>query len=186
MLTAALLTSLIACFAAAFGGRWARLAASMPGGSAGHHLPALGTALIAAAIAAFAGASLAAQFPPRPMLLLSAMALGFAALPLFWRIRPIDAAAKVAMTRPMHAAILLAAAMWGDGAPFLILALAAWTQGFWLAAFGGFGGILAAWGATRLLNDGFARWLYPARVILAALLLLAAIFAAMRALASPY
>ncbi len=186
MLTAALLTSLTACFAAAFGGRWARLAASMPSGNARHFLPALATALIAAAFAAYAGASLAAQFPPRAMLLLSAMALGFAALPLFWRIRPIDAAAKGAMARPMHAAILLAAAMWGDGAPFLILALAAWTQGFWLAAIGGFGGILAAWGATRLLTDGFARWLYPARLMLAALLLLAAIFAAMRALASPY
>lgn len=186
MLTAALLTSLIACFAAAFGGRWARLAAIVPGGSAGHHLPALATALIAAAIAAFAGASLAAQFPPRPMLLLSAMALGFAALPLFWPIRPIDAAAKNAMARPMHAAILLAAAMWGDGAPFVILALAAWTHGFWLAAAGGFTGILAAWGATHWLSDVFARWLYPVRVTLAILLLVAAIFAAMRALASPY
>ncbi|MCC7395165.1 MAG: hypothetical protein IT553_09990 [Sphingomonadaceae bacterium] len=186
MLTAALLTSLIACFAAAFGGRWARLAACTPSGSALHHIPALITALIAAAIAAYAGAMLAAQFPPRPMLLLSAMALGFAALPLFWRIRPVDAAAQSAMGRPMHAAILLAAAMWGDGAHFVILALAAWTQGFWLAAIGGFAGILAAWGATRWLSDAFTRWLYPARLVLAALLLLAAMLAAMRALASPY
>lgn len=181
---AALLVSLLAAAAAALGGRWALLAAA----SLRHHGPAAGwpaamTALVAAGGAAWLGADLAARFAGPGMLLFLALALVFAAPTLLFAPRPLDPAITARLGQWPAALILLAAALVSDGAPFIILAVAAWTGQPLLAATGGLAGLALAVlaGAALPLDRAMLLW---SRRGLAALLLLSALFAATRAMAA--
>ena len=182
---AALLVALLAAAAAALGGRWAQMAAA----AWRHHGPAATwpagvTALVAAGGAAWLGADLAARFAGPGMMLLLALALAFAAPALLFAPRAVDDGLVRRLGQGLPALVLLAAAMVSDGAPFIIMAVAAWTGLPLVAAAGGLAGLVVAVaaGAFAPLDRATLVW---SRRGLALLLFLAALFAAARAMAGP-
>ncbi len=171
--------ALVACFLAGFGGRDQRLLAVLStrlGGGASLLLTGWVAAIATASIAAFAGAGLADLLPPAGKTMLVAIALLLAAIELTW---PIRQKLPVEPTRSLFAIfVVLFSKQLGDGARFLIVAVAAATGAPSLAAFGGAMGGGAAltlgWivGGDLLLRSP----LRPVRLVIAPLLLLVALW----------
>lgn len=193
---AALMVALLASAIATLGSRWSALAAvsvvargTGAGGGTGANgglgwVPVVVTAALGCGLAAFFGAEVAARYRGPGMLLLLALALGFAAPALLWPVRPLGVDVVQTMRRPISATVLLAAALISDSAPFIVFAVTAWTGGWMLAGIGGAAGMLLAALATMLLHGNttppqLLRWV---RAGLGVLLLFIAIFTAMAAL----
>lgn len=159
----ALMICLLACAAATPGSRWAQLAVVALARLSGWRgaLPVIGSAVVAAALAAAFGSEIAAQMRGPGMLLLLALALAFAAAGLFWPVRPLSDRLRGSITGPASAAILLLAAMVSDSAPFIILAATAWTGEAAFAAIGGAAGLVAvamAMFSVQMNADELPRW----------------------------
>ncbi len=149
---AALMTTLIGAALAALGGRWWTLGAGLVRDRARAALPlVLLSAIAAAGVAASGGAWIGAQVRGPGMLLFLALALLFAGAGALWPVRAaMDADARAARA-PVSAFILLLAAQLSESAPFLILAVAAWTREPVWSAIGGASGMMAAVMAAPLL-----------------------------------
>lgn len=183
------LLSLLLVFVLALGGRDQALVAQWSD-ALGQSLPLLLTgivcAILAAAAMAWIGAEFAALLPRKAAQMLVAAALGLAAFEMGWpgRIKP-----PAEPTRSIGAiAIVLLARQIGDGARFVVFALAAWASLPITTALGGaLGGaaaIVLGWGlgAGRL-----ARWpLRPVRIALGTGLMIAALFIGLNARFAAY
>ena len=172
--------ALIATFLAAAGGRDQRLVAALSG-KLGANSGLLATGWIAAtataSLAAAAGAGIALLLPPAGKTMFVAIALLLAAGELAW---PIQRKNPQEPTRSLAAALFVIASLQvGDGARFLIVALAAATGAPVLAALGGaLGGgaaLTLGWALGGELATRFS--LRPIRLVIAALLLAAAVWA---------
>jgi len=184
------LFALLLVFALALGGRDQWLVAHWAealGQSVPLLLTAIACAALSAAVMAWLGAEFAALLPGRAARMLVAFALVAAALELAWPVRAL--AAPREPTRSLGAiAIVLLARQIGDGARFVVFALAAWASLPMATALGGaLGGAAAValgWGmgATSL-----ARWpLRSVRLGLAACLFIAALFIGLNARFAAY
>jgi putative Ca2+/H+ antiporter (TMEM165/GDT1 family) len=136
---------------------------------------------LSAAALAWAGAELASLMPRRAAQMLVAFALALAAAELAW---PIKHSAPREPTRSLGAiAIVLLARQIGDGARFVIFALAAWAH---LPLAAGLGGAIGGAGAVALGwmagASTLSRWpLRAVRLVLAAVLLITALFIGLNA-----
>jgi putative Ca2+/H+ antiporter (TMEM165/GDT1 family) len=183
------LLALVLVFVLALGGRDQVLVARWAE-ALGNGLPLLLTAIACAVLSAAAmacvGAEFAALLPRRAAEMLVAFALGFAALEL---AMPVKAKTPREPTRSLGAiAIVLLARQIGDGARFVVFALAAWAS---LPLAAGFGGALGGAAAVALGWSvgaaGLARWpLRAVRLVLAAGLLVAALFIGLNARFAAY
>ena len=156
---------MIAAALASFGGRDQRLVAHLSR-KLGATWPLLAVAWLAAittsALAAVAGAALATIMPPAAKHMLVAFALVLGAVELLWQRRLREAQEP---TRSAFAIlIVLAALQLGDGARFLILAIAVATGDPVLAALGGALGSGAMLSAAWAMGPGLGRGL-PLRAI---------------------
>ena len=176
--------ALVATFFAATGGRDQRLVAALSerlGASTGLLVTGWIAAAGTAAFAAAAGMAIAALLPPEAKTMFVAIALLLAAVELAWPIR------RKVPDEPTHslfaALLVIASHEVGDGARFLIVALAAATGVPVLAGVGGAIGGAAAltlgWGLGEDLVKRFP--LRAARLVIAAFLLVAAASAALSA-----
>lgn len=173
------LLALVLVFALALGGRdqWlvARWAEAL-----GQGLPllltAIACAILSAGTMAWVGAEFAALLPRRAAEMLVAFALGLAAFEL---AVPVKAQSPREPTRSLGAiAIVLLARQIGDGARFVVFALAAWASLPFAAGLGGaLGGAAAVTLGWSVGAVGLARWpLRAVRLVLATGLLLATLF----------
>ncbi len=147
----AMMIALIATAAAAFGGRWWQLASAALARltpAAGGWAIGSGVLLVAGA-AAWLGAGLTVLFGSgaagadgRQLFL--AVALQSASAALAWPLRAPSPSQVAAMRAPGSAAIVIAAALFGDSAPFLISAVATRAGGAAFAALGGMAGLAVA------------------------------------------
>lgn len=176
--------ALIATVLAATGGRDQRMAANLSarlGQSAGLLIVLWLTCALSAALAAAVGAWMAQLFTPGGKLMFVALALLLAAVELAW---PFLWKEPQEPTRSLFAiAFVVASRQLLDGARFIVVALAAATGAPVLVALGGAlgGGLAVTLGWS--LGDGLTQRL-PLRAIrlgIAALLLLAALWAGMSA-----
>ncbi len=151
------------------------------GGSAGLLIAGWLSAIVSAAVMAFAGSAIADLLPPAGKLMLASFALILAGAELAWNRkseRPQEP------TRSLFAifAVLLARQV-GDGARFLIFALAIATGSAWLAGIGGaIGGVIAVttgWAMGDELTSKLP--LRGIRIGLAVLVLAAGFYAAINA-----
>lgn len=178
------LLALLLTFVLALGGRDQGLVAQWSdalGQSKALLLVAVLCAVLSAAAMAWIGSGFAALLPRRAGQMLIAFALALAAIELAWPVRTTPPREP---TRSLGAVgIVLLARQIGDGARFAVFALAAWAH--WPAAaalggaLGGAGALALGWsvGAQRL-----ARWpLRPLRLVLAAGLMIAALFTGLNA-----
>lgn len=176
--------ALIAAFLADAGARDQRLVAALSarlGASGGLLAAGWIAAAVTAAIAAVAGAGIAVLLQPAGKTMFVALALLLGALELAWPIRRKEPKEP---TRSLFAAGLVVASLQvGDGARFLIVALAAATGAPALAgiggALGGAAGLTLGWALGADLTRRFP--LRAVRLAIAAVLLLAAIWAALAA-----
>lgn len=183
----ALMICLLASAAATVGSRWWLLSIAAlhqlgpwRGGSA-----VAATAMLGATLSAAFGMTLASQFRGPAMLLLIAMALAFAAAGLAWPVKPLSARLRGSLRGTASGTILLCAAMISDGAPFIILSVAAWTGSGMLSAAGGATGLIAcAAGGWMVMQNSITlpNWLHWLRLTLAGLLAVAAGVSAISAL----
>ncbi len=182
------LLALLLVFALALGGRDQWLVAQLADAlerSAPLLVIGVMTATISAAVMAWVGAEFAALLPRRAAQMLVAFALGLAALELAW---PVRVKPPQEPTRSLGAiAIVLLARQIGDGARFVVFALAAWAN---LPAATGLGGALGGAAAVALGwgvgAAGLARWpLRPLRLGLAAGLIVAALLIGLNARFAP-
>ncbi len=182
------LLSLLLVFALASGGRdqWliAQLAEAL-----GRSWPLLVIGVISAAasaaVMAWIGAEFAALLPHRAAQMLVGVALGLAALELAW---PVRAQPPREPTRSLGAvAIVLLARQIGDGARFVVFALAAWANMPATAALGGaLGGAAAVALGWAMGAAGLARWpLRPLRLGLATGLIIAGLLIGLNARFAP-
>jgi putative Ca2+/H+ antiporter (TMEM165/GDT1 family) len=183
------LLALVLVFALALGGRDQWLVARWVE-ALGQGLPLLLTAIacsvLSAAAMAWVGAEFAALLPRRAAKMLVAFALGLAALEL---AMPIKAQTPREPTRSLGAiAIVLLARQIGDGARFVVFALAAWANLPLAAGLGGaLGGAAAVTLGWSVGAAGLARWpLRAVRWTLAAGLLVAALFIGLNARFAAY
>ncbi|MEQ1688204.1 MAG: hypothetical protein ABL874_06500 [Sphingopyxis sp.] len=182
----ALMICLLACGAASLGSRWWLVASTvrfrLPNVSA--HFAIIATAALGSAVAAWFGASIAAQFRGPGMLLLLALALLFAGAGMAWPARPLPAKSQASVKGPLSALILLAAAMLSDSAPFIIFAAAARTGSAAFAAIGGTVGLAAAAMLVPAINpaETLPPWLHWLRRTIALLLFVVGVIAAINAL----
>lgn len=168
----------VAVLLGTLGGRDQLIVAQVSGAS--QHGPgvlcaAIASATLSALAMALAGQAVAGILPGPGKTMLVAIALLFAALELAWPVR--QARAKEPTRSIAAIAIVLVARQFGDGARFLVFAVAAATGAPLLAGLGGaVGGILALAAGWALGEDELARLpLHPLRVALAAITLLAAV-----------
>ena len=152
--------SLVAGAVAAFGGRW-----WLSVGTFSTRLPAPAlwsaltlSSLISAAAAAALGANVATHVHGPGLLLFLALSLLSAAFGLVWPTKPLAEGYAASARGPVAATILLLAGQISDGAPFIILAVAARTGNPWLATIGGFAGLMAA-GASAVALIEEKAWL---------------------------
>jgi putative Ca2+/H+ antiporter (TMEM165/GDT1 family) len=183
------LLALVLVFALALGGRDQGLVARWAE-ALGQGIPLLLTAIacavLSAAAMAWVGAEFAALLPRRAAEMLVAFALGLAALEL---AMPVKAQTPREPTRSLGAiAIVLAARQIGDGARFVVFALAAWANLPLAAGLGGaLGGAAAVTLGWSVGAAGLARWpLRPVRLVLAAGLLVAGLFIGLNARFAAY
>lgn len=174
------LLTMLLVFAIAMGGRDQLLVVRLRealGGSAGLLMLGALVAAISAGVMAYAGSAIAALLPSRASNMLVAFALGAAAIELAW---PVREKAIGEPTRSFGAiGLVLLAKQMGDGARFVIFALAAAADYPWTAAIGGaFGGAAAltlAWAMGASLTRKFPlqtlRRVFAACLIIAALLI---------------
>ncbi|MEE4200709.1 hypothetical protein [Erythrobacter sp.] len=142
---AAFLLALILTFAIALGGREQRIVAGFAD-SLARTGPLLVTACVAALLTtcamAYFGAQIAALLPRRAAEMLVAFALAIAAAELAWKVK------LKPMREPTRSyiaiSIVLAARQLGDGARFVVFALAAWALFPATAMIGGALGAMAA------------------------------------------
>ncbi len=183
------LFALLLVSALALGGRDQLLVAQWSD-ALGHSTPLLLTAIATSALAAGAmawiGAEFAAMLPRRAGQMLVAFALGIAAFEL---ALPVRQKQPQEPTRSLGAiGIVLLARQVGDAARFAVFALAAWSV---VPQAAGLGGALAgAWAVTLGWGIGaerLARWpLRTVRLVLAACLLIAALFIGLNARFAAY
>jgi putative Ca2+/H+ antiporter (TMEM165/GDT1 family) len=179
------LFSLLLVFALALGGRdqWlvARWAEAL--GRRGSLLViAMASAALTAALMAWAGAGFAAMLPARAAQMLVAFALAIAGVEMAWTVGREPPPREP--TRSLGAvAIVLAARQVGDGARFAVFAFAAQASLPATAALGGaIGGAAAMAMGWSLGAAGLTRLpLRPLRLVLAAGLILAALFIGLNA-----
>lgn len=183
------LLSLLLVFALALGGRDQWLVAQWSdalGQSWLLLLIAAASAASSAGVMAWVGAEFAALLPRRAAQMLVAFALAIAAFELAW---PVRVQAPREPTRSLGAiGIVLLARQMGDGARFAVFALAAWAN--WPVT-AGLGGALGGAGAVALGwtigAAGLARWpLRAVRMVLAACLIVAAVFTGLNARFASY
>lgn len=176
----AFLLSLILTFAIALGGRDQRIIAQFAQ-QLERSAPLLATgafsALLAAAVMAYAGAHIAAILPARAAQMLVAFALAAAAFELAW---PVTIKPMNEPTRSFVAiGVVLFARQLGDAARFAIFAIAAWavypTTALIGGAIGGMAAVALGWGlgASKLeaLPLKPLRWTMAVVLFLAALLI---------------
>lgn len=181
----ALMICLLACGAATLGSRWWLLSAAtlrqLPHLSA--YFAILMTAGLGAGLAAWFGATIAAQYRGPGMLLLLALALLLAGIGMAWPARPLSAKLQASVKGPLSATIMLGAAMLSDSAPFIILAAAARTGSAAYAGVGGAIGLMAATAGSAMIDPVHALppWLHWLRRAIAALLIIIGVIAAARA-----
>ena len=183
---AAFLVALLASFAVTIGSRWWRLAGDIVTRQPDAHgwgRVALVT-LIPVAVSAIGGGWIATIVRGPGMLLLLALSLLFAVPALLWQGRATKEAVDADDTAFLPSIILMLSALLTDSAPFVIFAVAAWTGHPILAGIGGLAGLLAsaAFAASLDLSQGLPPWLRIARIALAVILFILALFMAMRAM----
>lgn len=178
------LLALLLVFALALGGRDQWMVAHWADGL-GQSLPLLLIGVVAAAVSAAAmawvGAEFAGLLPRKAAQMLVAFALALAAFELAWAVK---AKTPLEPTRSLGAiAIVLLARQIGDGARFVVFALAAWASLPTATALGGaLGGAAAITLGWAVGAAGLARWpLRPLRWGLAACLIVAALFVGLNA-----
>ena len=142
---------------------------------------AISVSAATAAVMAYAGAHIAALLPVPAQHMLIAIALGVAALELFWPVRLREAKEP---TRSLGAiAIVLLARQIGDAARFAVFAFAAATvlaPLAWLGgALGGAGAMLLAWTMREELEVRLP--LRKIRIALGVIVLMAAVWIALSA-----
>lgn len=178
------LLALLLVFALALGARDQWLVAQWADGL-GQSVPLLlvgiTSACLSAAAMAWIGAEFAALLPRKAAQMLVAFALALAAFELGW---PVKVKAPREPTRSLGAiAIVLLARQIGDGARFVVFALAAWASLPTAAALGGaLGGAAAVTLGWAVGGAGLARWpLRPLRMVFGACLIVAALFIGLNA-----
>ena len=178
------LLALLLVFALALGARDQWLVAQWADGL-GQSVPLLlvgiASACLSAAAMAWVGAEFAALLPRRAAQMLVAFALAIAAFELAW---PVRVKAPREPTRSLGAiGIVLLARQIGDGARFVVFALAAWASLPTAAALGGaLGGTAAVTLGWAVGGTGLTRWpLRSVRMVFAACLIVAALFIGLNA-----
>lgn len=173
-----LLFAFVAVLLGSFGGRDQLIVAQVSGASRrgpGVLCAAIASATLSAVVMALAGQAVSTMLPGPGKTMLVAIALLFASLELAW---PVKQARAKEPTRSVAAIlIVLVVKQFGDGARFLVFAIAAATGAPLLAGLGGAaGGTLALLAAWALGEQDLARLpMRPLRLALAGIALLAAI-----------
>ncbi|MEY2927451.1 MAG: hypothetical protein RL367_1928 [Pseudomonadota bacterium] len=146
----ALVPAFVAVLLSEIGGRVQKGAHSfgLKGGKGGVFAALMLSSIVYFAIAAVAGVFVSAMITPNPKMLLLAMALVFAGVPMALRVKP------VAATRGGFAGSLnyFVSKQFGDGAPLILVAIAARTNMPELAFAGGLAAIAVAGGVPLLLG----------------------------------
>lgn len=156
----ALLIALLGCLLGEIGGKgpWLVLALAQRFQRNGMVIAGIVAAAIAnAAIGAVAGAFLAPMLGSDARLLFLALALIFLGIGMVWPVRPPDPLANWRLGPFLTSALGLFILGFGEGAQFLILAVATRTASPLLAATGGAIGIIAALVPAVLLRDQLFR-----------------------------
>ena len=181
----ALMVAFLASAIATLGSRWSALAALTIAARDDvlGWLPVGVVAVATGLLAATFGIEVAARYQGPGMLLLLALAIVFAVPSLLWPVRTLSPDVEQSVRSPAKAAILLAASMISDSAPFIIFAVAAWTGAWALTALGGAAGLIAAVLATAglggaRLSSVMLRWL---RLGLGVMLIFIGLFTALAA-----
>ena len=181
----ALMVAFLASAIATLGSRWSALAALTIAARDDvlGWLPVGVVAVATGLLAATFGIEVAARYQGPGMLLLLALASVFAVPSLLWPVRTLSPDVEQSVRSPAKAAILLAAAMISDSAPFIIFAVAAWTGAWALTALGGAAGLIVAVLATAglggaRLSSVMLRWL---RLGLGVMLIFIGLFTALAA-----
>lgn len=180
---AALLIALIACALAATGGRWwQNAAAAARHGIAGRAAVLAGVVIIASA-AGWLGKATHDEVAGRGMMLFLAIALLLAGASALWPVRPLPAKLDASLRGPVTSFVIALAALVSDSGPFIILAAAAWTGDWGLAATGGAAGLFAAAVVAFILPAELAGgWITIARRIAGTLFLIVGAVTALSAL----
>lgn len=150
----AVIIGLLAGALVSFGGRWwllGRAIADARGQGVGLGAM-LASGFVAAVVAAWLGASIAAQVRGPGLLLFFALSLLLAGGSALWPLRPVTERLAGSARGPFSAFILLLAAQLGESAPFIILAGAAWSLDPVMTGIGGTMGMAVAAGSTALLT----------------------------------
>jgi hypothetical protein len=180
---AALMITLIACALAATGGRWWQIAAASARHGIAGQAAVLGGVVIVASAAGWLGKATHEEVAGRGMMLFLAIALLLAGASALWPVRPLPAKLDASLRGPVSSFVIALAALISDSGPFIILAAAAWTGEWVLAAAGGAAGLVAAAVAAFILPAEAARgWITIARWIAGTLFLLIGAVTALSAL----
>lgn len=180
---AALMITLIACALAATGGRWWQIATvAARHGIAGQASILAGVALVALA-AGWLGQTTHEEVAGRGMMLFLAIALLLAGGSALWPVRPLHPKLEASVQGPVSGFVIALAALISDSGPFIILAAAAWTGEWMLAAAGGAAGLAAAAVAAFMLPaNSMSDWITGARRTAGALFLIVGAVTALAAL----
>lgn len=180
---AALMITLIACALAATGGRWWQIAAAASRHGGTGQAAVLAGAVIVASVAGWLGKATHEEVAGRGMMLFLAIALLLAGASALWPVRSLPAELHASLRGPVSSFIIALAALVSDSGPFIILAAAAWTGEWGLAAAGGAAGLVAAAGAAFILPAEVAgEWITFARRIAGTLFLIVGAVTALSAL----
>lgn len=180
---AALMITLVACALSATGGRWWQIAAAAARhGTAGQAAVLSGVALVAFA-AGWLGKTTHDEVAGRGMMLFLAIALLLAGASALWPARPLPQKIDASLRGPASSFVIALAALISDSGPFIILAAAAWTGEWVLAAVGGAAGLAAAAVAAFMLPaNTVGVWITAARRTAGALFLIIGAVTALAAL----
>jgi Ca2+/H+ antiporter, TMEM165/GDT1 family len=180
---AALMIALVACALSATGGRWWQIAAAAARhGTPGQAAVLSGVALVASA-AGWLGKTTHDEVAGRGMMLFLAIALLLAGASALWPARPLPPKIDASLRGPVSSFVIALAALISDSGPFIILAAAAWTGEWVLAAAGGAAGLAAAAVAAFMLPANMVGvWITAARRIAGGLFLIIGAVTALAAL----
>ena len=150
----AVMIGLLAGALVSFGGRWWLLGRAI--GESRGQVVALSalllSAIIVAAVAAYAGGTIAQSVRGPGLMLFLALSLLLAGASALWPVRAIKPRLVASAHGPVTAFILLMAAQLSESAPFIILAAAAWSLDPLSAGIGGGLGMMVAALSTSLLS----------------------------------
>lgn len=180
---ASLMITLIACALAATGSRWWQIVAAAARHGIKGQAAVLAGVVIVALAAGWLGKTTHEEVAGRGMMLFLAIALLLAGASALWPVRPLPPRLDASLRGPVSCFVIALAALVSDSGPFIILAAAARTGEWGLAAAGGAAGLVAAAVAAFLLPAQSMRgWITITRRIAGALFLIVGTVTALSAL----